>query len=264
MQRAIVNYYRGLFDEVKSTRSYWKLLKKAMDVKKGCNISGMRKADGSLAIDNKEKADTLNEYFANVGENLASSLLQNGNYTNTVNKVTRTIMRIELTQDMVYKEILKLKPNKARGPDNISPKLLKLADKSIVPSLTSIFKISAQTNKVPRKCKNANVTAIFKKDDEAERENYRPISILCVPGKIMESCTTTTIYDHLEEHNLSNKHQWAYKKGHSTELLLVKMTEDWRTALDNKLVVGIVFIDFKKTFDSVSHFLLLQKLQSLG
>ena len=111
MQRAIVNYYRGLFDEVKSTRSYWKLLKKAMDVKKGCNISGMRKADGSLAIDNKEKADTLNEYFANVGENLANSLLQNDNYTNTVIKVTPIIMRIELTQDMVYKEILKLKPN---------------------------------------------------------------------------------------------------------------------------------------------------------
>lgn len=72
----------------------------------------MRKAYGSLAMNNKEKANILNEYFANVGENLANSLLQNGNYTNTVNKVTRTIMRIELTQDMVYKEILKLKPNK--------------------------------------------------------------------------------------------------------------------------------------------------------
>ena len=34
VRRAIVNYYRGLFDEVKSTRSYWKLLKKAMNVKK--------------------------------------------------------------------------------------------------------------------------------------------------------------------------------------------------------------------------------------
>ena len=49
--------------------------------------------------------------FANVGENLANSLLQNDNYTNTVIKVTPIIMRIELTQDMVYKEILKLKPN---------------------------------------------------------------------------------------------------------------------------------------------------------
>ena len=43
------------------------------------------------------------------------------------------------------------------------------------------------------------------------------------------------------------------------------MTEDWRKALDNKQVVGVVFIDqFKKPFDSVSHPLLLQKLQGLG
>ena len=42
------------------------------------------------------------------------------------------------------------------------------------------------------------------------------------------------------------------------------MTEGWRKALDKKQVVGVVFIDFKKAFDSVSHALLLQKLQSLG
>ena len=54
--------------------------------------------------------------------------------------------------------------------------------------------------------------------------------------------------------------QWVYKKGHSTELLLVKMTKNWRTALDKNQVVG----DFKKAFDSVSHALLLQKLQRLG
>ena len=44
----------------------------------------------------------------------------------------------------------------------------------------------------------------------------------------------------------------GYKKGHSMELLRAKMTEEWRIALDNKHVVGIVFIDFKDEFDSVS------------
>ena len=80
----------------------------------------------------------------------------------------------------------------------------------------------------------------------------------------MESCVASTINNHLDEHNLSTNRQWAYKKGHSTELLLVKMTEDWRKALDKKQVVGVVFIDFKKAFDSVSHALLLKKLKSLG
>ena len=56
---------------------------------------------------------------------------------------------------------------------------------------------------------------------------------------MMETCVTSTINNHLEIHNLSNDHQCGFKRGHSTELLLVKMTEDWRTALDQKLVVGI-------------------------
>ena len=42
------------------------------------------------------------------------------------------------------------------------------------------------------------------------------------------------------------------------------MTEDWRQSLDNNLVVGVVFVDFRKAFDTVSHSLLLKKLQGLG
>ena len=42
------------------------------------------------------------------------------------------------------------------------------------------------------------------------------------------------------------------------------MTEDWRRALDKKQTVGIVFVDFRKAFDSISSDLLLQKLQDLG
>ena len=48
---------------------------------------------------------------------------------------------------------------------------------------------------------------------------------------------------HISDNNLSNPHQWAYKKDHCTELLLGKMTEDWKRALDNNMVVGIVFLD---------------------
>ena len=80
----------------------------------------------------------------------------------------------------------------------------------------------------------------------------------------METQVVPTITNHDEHHNLRNKHQWAYKKGHSTQLLLAKMTEDWRSALDRNLVVGVVFIDFRKAFDSLPHNILLYKLQSLG
>ena len=80
----------------------------------------------------------------------------------------------------------------------------------------------------------------------------------------MESVVASTITTHISDHNLSHPHQWAYKKGYSTELLLVKMIEDWKMALDKNLVVGIVFVDFRKAFDSISHHILLHKLQASG
>ena len=50
-------------------------------------------------------------------------------------------------------------------------------------------------------------------------------------------------------------HQWAYKQGHSTETLLLYLTEVWKNELDNGRVIGMLFIDFPKAFDSLCHVL---------
>ena len=91
------------------------------------------------------------------------------------------------------------------------------------------------------------------KDHETDKCNYCPISLLSVSGKIMESAVASSIMSHISDNSLSNPHQWAYKKDHCTE----HMTEDWKKALDNNMVVGIVFVDY-----SISHYVLLQKLQA--
>ena len=72
--------------------------------------------------------------------------------------------------------------------------------------------------------------------------------MLSVPSKILESCVADMITKHVFSENevLATDNQWAYRKGRSTELLLIHLIETLQRAIDNKLVVGAVFIDFQK------------------
>ena len=107
------------------------------------------------------------------------------------------------------------------------------------------------------------MSPIFKKEDETDRENYRPVSILSVPSKILESEVNDSIIDHVYMHNnLISDQQWAYRRGYSTKLLLLHLTETWRKAVDSGLVLGVACVDFKKAFDSVSHTILGEKLKN--
>ena len=53
-------------------------------------------------------------------------------------------------------------------------------------------------------------------------------------------------------------------KNRSTETLLLLLTETWKQALDLGKVVGVLFVDFRKAFDTVDHTILQQKLQAVG
>ena len=72
-------------------------------------------------------------------------------------------------------------------------------------------------------------------------------------SKLLESEINTAIVNHVTSNNLITPNQWAYRKAHSTELLLIHLTEKWRRFVDDGLTVAVAFVDFRKAFDSVLH-----------
>ena len=99
------------------------------------------------------------------------------------------------------------------------------------------------------------LSLLVKKDNETDRGNYRPISLLSVLRKILKSLVNDALVRHSFKENveLISDKQWAYHAGYSTELLLIHLTETWRRAIDSGLVVAVASVDFKKAFNSVCH-----------
>ena len=85
--------------------------------------------------------------------------------------------------------------------------------------------------------KMAKLTPIFKKDDATETGNYRPISLLSILSKIIESEVNDTLLHHVfKRHRLASHRLCAYRQGYSTEPLLVHRTETCRKAVDSGLI----------------------------
>ena len=86
--------------------------------------------------------------------------------------------------------------------------------------------------------------------------------MLNIPSKITESVACETLKKHLE--NVIQENQWGYRKGLSTESLLLYLTETWKANIDKGKVVGVIFTDFRKAFDCVDHEILGFKMQGCG
>ena len=263
IRRAKAKHFKDLLADVKTTAEYWNLLSKANNPKLRKAIGPLKREDGSLAVDDKEKSNLVNNFFSNIGEKLAGSFQpQYPSDLATSTKIVPCVNNIALLPLAIERKLANLKTNKATGPDDISPKIVKEAGDALLTPLMFLCNMSLKDGYVFSQWKTARVNPVFKKDDETEIGNYRPISLLSVPSKILETIVADSIIHHaFIENKLIIDKQWAYRRGYSTELLLVHMTEIW-SAIDSNKVVGIVLVDFQKAFDCVSHNVLLRKLEN--
>ena len=70
--------------------------------------------------------------------------------------------------------------------------------------------------------------------------------------------------DHLKNSNLATEKQWGYKEGLSIESILIYLTKTWKKCLGEGFTTGVLFIDFRKAFDTVDYNILEKKLQASG
>ena len=214
----------------------------------------------------KDIAEGFNEYFSNIGPNLASNI-DSSSYnfeTHVKNAKSEFAAFQHVTVSHVSRLLHGLSSNKATGIDKISCKIIKLAAPVISDSLTLIFNRAIALSAFPDEWKVARVIRLYKSGQRNIPGNYRPISVLPAISKIMERILYNQLYSYLTKFELLSDSQFGFRKFHSTASALLDCTNEWYVNLDRKMFNLVVLIDLKKAFDTVDHQILLRKLELYG
>ena len=149
--------------------------------------------------DGEGKANALNNQFVSVFTNEDHSPLP---FISTEPTTDPAISQIIVNVEGVFNLLSKIESNKAAGPDEIPPRLLKEMAYQMAPLLTFIFQLSLDQGQLPQDWKSANIIPIYKKENKSDPANYRPISLTSICSKILEHIIYSSISTHLSYHNI--------------------------------------------------------------
>lgn len=127
-----------------------------------------------------------------------------------------------------------------------------------------IFRRSLDTGTIPDEWMMGEVTPIFKKGCKQSPANYRPVSLTSVPCKVLESIVRDRIMSHLTSSGLMHDAQHGFRPRRSCATQLLVALEHWTRAFEDGDPVDVIYLDFRKAFDSVPHRRLLCKVGALG
>ena len=91
-----------------------------------------------------------------------------------------------------------LNPSKALGPDELHPRVLKELATELVPIFAHLFQLSIDSGDIPKEWTLANISPLLKKGDRSLACNYRPVSLTCVPCKLLVHIVCSNIMAHLD------------------------------------------------------------------
>ena len=143
-----------------------------------------------------------------------------------------------------------LKPGKALGPDSIFSELILHAGAALKSWLCVFISSCLRRLKIPKIWRRALVVAIPKLAKfVGEPKSYRPISLLCVPYKILEKLIYARVEPLIDP--FLPKEQAGFRRGKSTVDQVVLLTQNIEDSFEAKKKAGAVFVNLTAAYDTV-------------
>ena len=242
-------------------KTFWKMIREVIPSGKLSKKQDIRLKDNKNEIERSKTAHFINDYFINIGNVCQSDVSFDNPPLGSLDPGAYQLHSVRELE--VHKIIKSINITKSSGLDNINSMVIKETFAILLPEVTRMFNLSIQTTKFPDAWKKASVVPIPKTGDLTNIKNYRPISLLPLPGKVLEKLIHQQLSHHLESNALLASEQHGFRNGHSTLHSAAQLTNFVSKKLDRGTPTLVAYIDFRKAFDCVQHSLLINKLKSL-
>ena len=263
----IKKYYCSKFESnLNNIQETWKVVNNVLNKEKNYNNITHMKINDVLIDDNLNIATNFNNYFSQIGPNLANAIPRTEKSFKCFlkNENSNSLSFVQTNANEIIKIVQGLKKKKSSGYDDISNDLLKEIINEIIVPLEHVLNLSIINGEVPEKMKIAKVVPIYKKGDQLDIANYRPISLLSSISKILEKIIYDRTITFVRNCELLSDSQFGFRQKHSTTHAILNFVNHVATAIDNHLHTLGIFLDLSKAFDTIDHEILLYKLSHYG
>ena len=233
-----------ILDELRAhqddAKKFWKVIQKVVPSGKKAGKGDILLKKEGIYLEKGEVAHYINDYFINVGnvpmqeETIEGNLNQTGGQDNNNNNnnpsgssecgENEKFGLGYVRESEVFRIIKEINTSKSSGLNGVNSTVVKEAFKSLTPEITFMMNLSIRTAVYPNAWKEALVIPIPKSGNLTQVQNYRPISLLPLPGKIMEKLVHGQLSSHLEQQHLLSDSQHGFRKQHSTVHSIAQFT----------------------------------------
>ena len=248
-------------------RKFWQNVNEISGLGKSKSKSKIGKIidDNGVEYEDQSAADFLNTFYTNAGPRLAEQFNNDWNADRCDIKTDSTFSFCRITEHQVKKIVRDIKIFKSCAIDNMSSRVLKDAFLILVPEITYLFNLCIELGDIPSSWCHGNISPIPKtKSNSTKPKDWRPITQIPLPGKLLEKIIHDQVYSYFSNNNLLSPQQYGFRPGMSTSQAIFDVLKILYSNWNDSLFSGCIFVDFSRAFETIDHNIFISKLKLYG